>query len=70
MHIISVPIFEDHQKYFRFQFGKHFYQYTVLPNKYTPGPTKFTKLLNVKPVFAKLRKILILIAGYLDFLPT
>ena len=60
----SVPISSDHQKYFRFQFGEHLYQYTVLPNGFSPGPRKFTKLL--KPVFAELRKKLILVAGYLD----
>ena len=61
----SVPIHEDHQKFFRFQFEGQVYQFTVLPNGFSPGPRKFTKLL--KPVFARLRKdFLILLAAYID----
>lgn len=61
----SVPIDYDHQKFFRFQFEGQVYQYTVLPNGFSPGPRKFTKLL--KPIFAKLRKdFLILLAAYID----
>ena len=60
----SVPIDEDHQKFFRFQINDSLYQYTALPNGFSPGPRKFTKLL--KPPFAELRRKMILIAGYID----
>ena len=64
----SVPIRKEDQKFFRFSFGSKLYQYTALPNGFAPGPRKFTKLL--KPPLAKLRKLLVLVAAYIDDLIT
>ena len=42
----SIPIYKPDQKYLKFQFDRFLYKYTALPNGYTEGPRKFTKLLN------------------------
>ena len=60
----SVPIHKDHHKFLRFKVGDQLYEYTSLPNGYSPGPRKFTKLL--KPALAYLRQKMILIAAYID----
>ncbi len=60
----SVPIRDDDQKLLKFIFDEVLYQFCVLPNGYTKGPRKFTKLL--KPVLATLRKMGITLAAYLD----
>ena len=65
----SIPIIESDQKLLKFQFDDILYHYTALPNGYTEGPRKFTKLL--KPPLSVLRKVeKILIAGYFDDLIT
>ena len=64
----SVPIHEEDQKFFRFSFQGKLYQYSALPNGFSPGPRKFTKLL--KPPLAQLRKSLVLVAAYIDDLIT
>ncbi len=60
----SIPIKEEDQKLLKFIFDEILYQFCVLPNGYTKGPRKFTKLL--KPVLATLRKMGITLAAYLD----
>ena len=50
----SVPIFEPHRKYLRFQFGGKLYEFTCLPNGLSSGPRLFTRL--TKPLFAGLRE--------------
>ena len=65
----SVPICEDHQSLLKFQYQTSLFKFTALPNGYTEGPSKFTKL--IKPPLAFLRKIEeILVAGYFDDLIT
>ena len=60
----SVPIAESDQKLLKFCYEGILYQFLGLPNGYTKGPRKFTKLL--KPVLASLRKRGITLAAYLD----
>ena len=60
----SVPILEEHQKLLKFTVAGKLYKFLVLPNGYTAGPRKFTKLL--KPALAKLRQKNITLAAYLD----
>jgi hypothetical protein len=60
----SVYINKVDQKLLKFQFMDTLYQFVALPNGYTGGPRKFTKLL--KPVLATLRKKGISLAAYLD----
>lgn len=60
----SVPIAEEDQKLLKFMYDGLLYQFLGLPNGYTKGPRKFTKLL--KPVLAALRKRGITLAAYLD----
>ena len=60
----SVPIRQSDQKKLKFCFDNKLYQFTVLPNGYSPGPRKFTKML--KPPLSLLRKWRITIAAYLD----
>ena len=60
----SVPIRQSDQKKLKFCFDDKLYQFTVLPNGYSPGPRKFTKML--KPPLSLLRKWRITIAAYLD----
>jgi hypothetical protein len=45
-------------------FDEVLYQFTVLPNGYSPGPRKFTKLL--KPPLSDLRLAMVTVAAYLD----
>ena len=59
----SVPVKPSDQKHFKFLFDNVLYQFMVLPNGYTAGPRKFTKLL--KPALATLRKAGITLAAYL-----
>ena len=60
-----IQIYEPDQKYLKFQFNGFLYKYTALPNGYTEGPRKFTKLL--KHPFSELIRVeKIVIAGYLD----
>ena len=60
----SVPIKKSDQKKLKFCFDDSIYQFTVLPNGYSPGPRKFTKLL--KPPLSVLRQLRVTIAAYLD----
>lgn len=64
----SVPIAPACQKFLRFQHHGRLFQFQVLPNGFSPGPRKFTKLL--KPPLAKLRQELITVASYIDDLIT
>ena len=60
----SVPIREADQKLLKFKFETLLFKFLVLPNGYTKGPRKFTKLL--KPILAKLRAMGITLLAYLD----
>ena len=60
----TCPIDDQDQKLLKFSFHDVLYQYISLPNGYTKGPRKFTKLL--KPILAKLRKEGITLVAYLD----
>ena len=64
----SIPILEEHQKYFKFLFGGNLYQFTCLPNGLCFGPRIFIKLL--KAPLAYLHKRLIKTAAYIDDLFT
>ena len=65
----SIPAEKSWQKMLRFTFEGALYQFTALPNGYTQGPRKFTKIL--KPPFATLRvEWNILVAAYIDDLIT
>ena len=55
----SVPIHQDSRKLLRFLHKGVLYQFRALPNGYTEGPRKFTKLM--KAPLAQLRKLLSLI---------
>ena len=43
----SVPIADVDQKYFKFLHNGQLYKYTALPNGFSPGPRKFTKIVKV-----------------------
>ena len=64
----SIPIQSQHQKYLKMKNNNKLFKYTVLPNGYTEGPRKFTKVM--KPPLATLRKEKISIADYIDDLIT
>lgn len=60
----SVPIKEEDRKLLKFRVDGILYQFMVLPNGYTAGPRKFTKLL--KPALSTLRRRGKTLAAYLD----
>ena len=60
----SAPIKLKDQKCLKFTFDQVLYQFTVLPNGYSPGPRKFTKLL--KPPLSTLRKQGVTVAAHID----
>ncbi len=60
----SVPIKKSDQKLLKFLFDDVLYKYCALPNGYTKGPRRFTKLL--KPILAILRKEGITLIAHLD----
>ena len=60
----SVPIAKEHQKFLRFIWRDHLYQYVCLPNGLSSAPRIFTKLL--KPVFKFLREQGLLSSAYID----
>ena len=60
----SVPIADDHSKFLKFTFKGVTYKFVVLPNGYTQGPRKFTKLCRV-PI-ASLRTRGHIVAIYID----
>ena len=65
----SIPIYEPHQKFLKFGHISGIFKFTVLPNGYTEGPRKFTKLL--KPSLSLLRKLeRVLVVSYFDDLIT
>ena len=64
----SVPIKEEHTKLLKFRFNNDLFKFLVLPNGYSQGPRKFTKLMRVPMSF--LRKLKIIIAAYIDDLFT
>ena len=40
----SIPIYEPHQKLLKFEYKSKLFKFMVLPNGYTKGTRKFTKL--------------------------
>ena len=65
----NIPIEESHQKLLKFKFEEKLCKFLALPNGYTEGPRKFTKLL--KPPLETLRiQWRILVASYIDDLIT
>ena len=60
----SVPIAEKFRHMFRFVWQGHTYQFTCLPQGFSPAPRIFTKLL--KPVLSHLRSRGIQIICYID----
>ena len=60
----SVKIDDEYQKYLKFQWNDHYYQYTCYPNGLAPCPRKFTKLLKVP--LLHLRENGHIVIGYLD----
>ena len=60
----TVPIDSDDQNFLKFSFKDMLYQFLALPNGYTKGPRKFTKLL--KPLLSQLRQEGISLLAYLD----
>ena len=65
----SIPIYEPHQKFLKSEYKSRLFKFMVLPNGYTEGPRKFTKLL--KPPLSLLRKLeRVLAASYFDDLMT
>ena len=38
----SIPIYEPHQKFLKFEYKSRLFKFTVLPNGYTEGTRKFT----------------------------
>ena len=65
----NIPIDEPHQKILKFEHKFRLFKFTILPNGYTEGPKKFTKLL--KPPLPLLRKLeRVLVASYFDDLIT
>ena len=60
----SVPIFDLHKKYLKFEHLDELFQFRVLPNGYCHGPRRFTKLL--KPPLSILREEGVIIAPYFD----
>ena len=51
----SVPIYEDNQSLWKFQYQIFLFKFTALTNGYTEWPGKFTKLM--KPPLAFIRKV-------------
>ena len=60
----SVPVDIESQKYLKFSWGDHLYQFCVLPNGLSPAPRWFTKLL--KPPMATLRELGHVNSPYID----
>ena len=61
----SISIYEQHQKFLKFERKSRLFKFTVLPNGYTEGPRKFTKFL--KPHLSLLIKLeRVLVANYFD----
>ena len=61
----SIPIYEPHQKFLKFEYKSRLFKFMVLPNGYTEGQRKFTKLL--KPPLSLLTKLeRVLVESYFD----
>ena len=60
----SVPIKYADRKLLKFVFNNEIYMFKALPNGYTEGPRRFTKL--IKPVLAFLRTHNVSISAYID----
>ena len=60
----SIPVEESFQKYLKFVWKGILYQFCVLPNRLSPCPRWFTKLL--KPPLAELRELKHDISAYND----
>ena len=60
----SIPVKESFQKYLRFALKRILYQFCVLPNRLSPCPRLFTKIL--KPPLAELRELKHDISAYID----
>ena len=60
----SIPVDESSQKYLKFISKEQPYQFCVLPNRLSPCPRWFTKLL--KPPLAVLRKLKHVISAYIN----
>lgn len=61
---LTVPVYEDHQKYLQFLWEGKIYQFVCLPFGLASAPWAFTKLL--KPVVAFLRSLVCRLVIYLD----
>ena len=61
---LTLPVYQAHQKYLRFQWQDQQWQFKVLPFGLNSAPYTFTKLM--KPVVALLRRLGIQIILYLD----
>ena len=59
----SIPIHQESRKMLKFIHKGKLYQFRALPNRYTEGPRKFTKIM--KPPLSCLRKRGIVLADYI-----
>ena len=60
----SIPVDNQFQNFLKFTHRDKLYQFSCLPNGYSQGPRKFTKLM--KAPLSYLRQMLMIIAAYLD----
>jgi hypothetical protein len=60
----SIPIFEGHRKFLKFQWQGQLYEFCSLPFGLSSAPRLFTKIM--KPIFAHLRKMGIISFYYID----
>ena len=60
----SMPLAEEQQHLFRFEWREDIFQFTCMPNGVGPGPRLFTKLM--KPVYSKLRSEGHISSGFID----
>ena len=68
MLTIAYQLWRSIKKRIKFLHKEILYKFTALPNGYTEGPRKFTKVL--KPPLAKCRQNKVSVAGYFDDLIT
>lgn len=60
----TVAVSEDSQKFLKFTWRNQAYGFTCIPNGLGPGPRVFTKIM--KPIYARLRKLGHINAGFID----
>ena len=60
----SIPVKASDQKYLKFEHNGQLFKFIALPNGYTEGPRKFSKVM--KPPLASLRKDGVTSADYID----